>query len=308
MQEAREVKEALDRLLTEARNPATLEIDRWSTREIVRKINEEDQTVAAAVATQLDAIAQAVDRIVASLLAGGRLFYVGAGTSGRLGVLDAAECPPTFGTDPQLVQAVMAGGERAWSQANEGAEDDEAAGEADLRARGLTSRDVVVGITASGRTPYVIGALKYAGGVGATTIGLACNPNPPIAAYTQVAIVPVTGPEVIMGSTRMKAGTAQKMVLNMLSTVTMIRLGKVYSNLMVDMRSTNEKLRRRSVRMIELATGASEEECHQALAAAGGESKVAIVTLLAAVDAAVARRALEQAQGRVREALQLLHR
>ncbi|MGE5509058.1 MAG: N-acetylmuramic acid 6-phosphate etherase [Chitinophagales bacterium] len=293
----------LDGLVTESRNPRTLDLDLMSLEDALATMNDEDATVAAAVRRELPAVAEAVRRMTAAFEHGGRVFYVGAGTSGRLGLLDAAECPPTFGTDPAQFQALMAGGAEAAGRAKEGAEDDEEAGRRDLAERGLTARDVVVGLAASGRTPYVAEALRYAREVGATTVAVVCNPSGEVAALADVAIQPVVGPEVVMGSTRLKAGTAQKLVLNMLSTMTMVQMGKVYSNLMVDMQATNAKLRSRAVRMLRLATGLPEEEAEAALAEAGGNLKVAIVKQLAGVSAAEAAARLEQAGGRVRAAL-----
>ncbi|MBE3577220.1 MAG: N-acetylmuramic acid 6-phosphate etherase [Limnochordales bacterium] len=300
------MKESLEHLTTEARNPLTLDLDTLPTLEILRRINDEDKTVALAVEKELPQIAEAVDKIVAALEQGGRLFYVGAGTSGRLGALDAAELPPTFGTDPELVQAIIAGGAGAFALAAEGAEDDEEAGRNELIHRNVNARDVVVGIAASGRTPFVIGALRQAAAVGAGRIALVCNTDTPLSRLAEITIAPVVGPEVIMGSTRMKAGTAQKLVLNMMSTAVMVRLGRVYSNLMVDMRATNSKLRRRAVRILMLATGCGEEEAANALAAAGNETKVALVMLLARTSRERAVEALCRAGGRVREALKLL--
>lgn len=295
----------LERLVTEGRNPQTLQIDQLDSWEILRLINREDQLVALAVQQELPAIAQAVDLIVAALTAGGRLLYVGAGTSGRLGVLDAAECPPTFGTDPDLVQAVIAGGERAIRLAVEQVEDQPELGRQDLLERGVDARDVVVGIAASGHTPYALGALRAAQAVGAQTVALTMNPNSPLAQLADLAISPVVGPEVIMGSTRLKAGTAQKLVLNMLSTASMIRLGKVYSNLMVDLQPTNAKLVERSQRIVQLATGCAAPVAAAALQAGGGRPKLAIVMILAQVDTTRAAELLSAAGGFVRRALEL---
>ena len=245
----------LRRLATERTNPASARIDRQSTRRIVEIINAQDATVAAAVRREVPNIARAVDRIVAALESGGRLFYIGAGTSGRLGCLDASEIPPTFNLPYTTVQGIMAGGHRALTHATEASEDDPKLGARDLAKRKLKSRDVVVGITASGRTPYAIGALEYARKIGAATIALACNADPPIARVADVAIVPLTGPEVIAGSTRMKAGTAQKMVLNILSTAAMIRLGHVYGNYMVNVQMKNAKLRERGLTILQEVLG-----------------------------------------------------
>lgn len=294
----------LDRLVTEGRLQESLAIDQVSTLEMVRIINEQDKQVALAVEKELPNIARAIDLIAERLRAGGRLFYVGAGTSGRLGILDASEIPPTYGAPPDLVQGIIAGGREAVFTTQEGAEDSREQGAADIAAR-VRAGDVVVGIAASGRTPYTVAALEEARRRGCATVAVTNNPGSPLAAAADVAIAPVVGPEVIMGSTRMKAGTAQKMVLNMLSTGAMIRLGKVYSNLMVDMQASNEKLRKRAVRMVVLATGCDEETAVRALAEAGGSVKQAIVALLAGVDPASARAALERADGFVREAIAL---
>lgn len=292
-----------DRLLTEQANPGTKNIDRQTTEEIVAAIQREDETVAKAVRAVLSEIARAVDLIVAAMRNGGRLFYIGAGTSGRLGVLDAAECPPTFGTQPELVQAIIAGGEKAMFQAVEGAEDSLTQAETDLRQRGLSTHDVVVGLAASGRTPYVIGGLAYANRLGATTLAIVCAPDSEVAKTAQLTIAVLVGPEVIAGSTRMKAGTAQKMVLNMLSTATMIKLGKTYGNLMVDVRATNAKLTARVHRMVREVTGATELETAEALTLAAGSAKIAIVMLLGRVNAGQAMQLIEQAHGSVRQAL-----
>lgn len=292
-----------DRLVTETRNPNTLDIDTRSTEEMLQLINDEDRKVADVVRDEIPRIAEAVDIIARALANGGRLFYVGAGTSGRLGVLDAAECPPTFGTDPEMVQALMAGGESALIAAVEGAEDDKEQGAEDIKARNVNSRDVVVGIAASGRTPYVIGAMEAAHRVGATTVAVICNRNSEMADIAHIAICTVVGPEVIMGSTRMKAGTAQKLVLNMLSTGAMIRLGKVYSNLMINMQPTNEKLTRRAVRIVQLAAHLDETDARELLARADGRIDVAIVMHETGVDADTARDALVRSGGKVRDAI-----
>jgi N-acetylmuramic acid 6-phosphate etherase len=291
-------------LSTEARNPASTDLDRLGTQGFVELVNQEDAGVAAAVARAAPQIAQAIDRIAASLAAGGRLIYVGAGTSGRLGVLDAAECPPTFGTDPSQVIALIAGGNTALTSAVEGAEDSSVQGAADVAALDVTAADTVVGITASGNTPYVIGALQHAAGAGATTIGLCCNKNSPVAEMADIGIEVVTGPEVLAGSTRMKAGTATKMVLNMLTTGAMVRLGKTYGNLMVDLKAGNRKLLARSLRILESAAGLTSAEADAALREAGGDVRVAIVAARLGVDAREARRRLHDAGGRVRAALE----
>jgi N-acetylmuramic acid 6-phosphate etherase len=288
---------------TEERNPRSRELDRLSTEELVRVIHHEDATVLAAVRKELPAIARAIDAIVEALFRGGRLIYVGAGTSGRLAMLDATECPPTFGTSPKLVQAVIAGGRRALTDAVEGAEDDVKQGARDLKARQITKSDVVVGLTASGTTPYVLGALKLARRCGALTIGITANRHAPIERLAQITIAPETGPEVVAGSTRMKAGTAQKLVLNMLSTAAMIRLGHVYSNWMVDVAVTNEKLRRRGLRILQEASGAAEPEAARALTEAGNRLRVALVMLKMKSSAGEARRRLREAGGNLRRAL-----
>jgi len=286
-------------MLTEQQNPRSMDIDRRSTLEILEIMNDEDATVAGAVRRVLPAIAQAVDVITARLQQGGRLFYVGAGTSGRLGVLDAAECVPTFSVPPELVQGVIAGGNRALIEAVEGAEDDRDAGRRDLLARDLNARDAVVGIAASGNTPYVIGALEGANEIGAATIALTCNSPALMLDTAQIAIPVLTGPEVITGSTRLKAGTAQKMVLNMLSTATMIRLGKVYGNLMVDVKVTNRKLAGRARRIVSQVTGVGEDEAAALLAQAGNQVKVAILIGLLGIPAEEARARLAAADGRL---------
>jgi N-acetylmuramic acid 6-phosphate etherase len=282
---------------TEQTNPHTQDIDRISTLEIVERINAEDRTVADVVAHALPNIAQAVDAIVERLRMGGRLFYVGAGTSGRLGVIDAVECVPTYGTPPELVQGVIAGGDAAVMHSIEGVEDDAEAGMRDLIARGLTSLDVVVGIAASGRTPYVLGALVYAHKHGAVTIGISNNAPSKLLDAADIKIALVTGPEVIAGSTRMKAGTAQKMTLNMLSTATMVRLGKVYHNLMVDVQVKNEKLLHRAQRLVAQVAEVEPERAEDLLAAANNDVKVAIVMGKRGVTSKEARALLAAADG-----------
>ncbi len=272
----------LDRLTTEARNPATERIDQLPTLEVVKLLNAEDQTVAAAVQRVLPDIARAVDLVVERLARGGRLFYVGAGTSGRLGVLDASECPPTFGTPPALVQGLIAGGRKAVFHSQEGAEDVEGAAIAELVTKRLRERDVVVAISASGRTPYAIGGLTAARGVGAAAIAVTCNADSEMARHADVTIAAVVGPEAILGSTRMKAGTAQKMVLNMLSTATMVRLGRVRSNLMIDLQLNSDKLHRRAVRLVTLLTGVSETRARAALTKANGNVRTAADALTTA--------------------------
>lgn len=287
---------------TETRNPASVDLDTLSVPDLLRLMNEEDHRVPEAVAAALPAIAAAVDRIVAAFEAGGRLIYCGAGTSGRLGVLDAAECPPTFGTPPEQVVGLLAGGSGAMFKAVEGAEDSAELGASDLAELGLTSADAVVGIAASGRTPYVLGALGYAREVGAATISLACNPGAAISDAADVAIEVDNGPEVLTGSTRLKAGTSQKLVLNMLSTAAMIRIGKTFGNLMVDVAPTNTKLNARAIRIVRAATDADEGTARTALEASGYHAKTAIVMILCGLDAEAARDRLHQARGFVRVA------
>jgi N-acetylmuramic acid 6-phosphate etherase len=293
-----------DIAITEQSNPRTAAIDTLSSLEIVTLINDEDRWIAQAVGQVLPQIARAVDVIVERLRQGGHLFYLGAGTSGRLGVLDASEMPPTFSVPPQLVQGFIAGGDVALRRSVEGAEDDTAAGAQTVRAAGVASADVVVGIAASGHTPWVLGAISEARSRGAATVGLTCNPDAALARLVDVPIVPIVGPEVIAGSSRMKAGTAQKMVLNMLSTATMVRLGKVYGNLMVDLQPTNAKLRRRAVRILQQTAGVDPERARQALEATGYQTKPALVMLLADVDVDEARRRLAAAEGFVRRAVE----
>lgn len=293
----------LGKLVSETRNPATMALDQLPTLEMMHAFNQEDRKVPEAIAQVLPAIAEAVDLATASLQAGGRLIYLGAGTSGRLGVLDASECPPTFGVPHGLVIGLIAGGPGALLKAVEGAEDDPALGEADLKALDLTAVDMVIGLAASGRTPYVIGALRYARDVGCRTAAISCNPQSPIAQEAQVAISPVVGPEALTGSTRLKSGTAQKLVLNMISTGVMVKLGKVYQNLMVDVKATNVKLLDRACRIVVEATGAEREKARQALVLADNEVKPAILMLLANIDVAAARERLKQHNGYLREAL-----
>ncbi len=288
---------------TEKRNTRTRGIDRKSTSGILRAIHREDASVAGAVQAALPAIARAVDAIAASLRRGGRLFYVGAGTSGRLAALDAAEIPPTFGTPPRLVQAVIAGGRRALTDAVEGAEDNRAQGARDLAARRLRAGDAVVGIAASGGTPYVLGALEFARKRGAVTIGLTSNPRTPITEMAQISIVVRTGPEAITGSTRMKAGTAQKLVLNMLSTATMIRLGRVYDNWMIGVALTNRKLQARGLRILREASGAGVAESTRALRQSGHNLGAALIMLKTGASAREARRLLRATHGHVHNAL-----
>ncbi|MGO2437951.1 MAG: N-acetylmuramic acid 6-phosphate etherase [Serratia proteamaculans] len=293
----------LGALVSETRNPATMGLDEMSTLEMVSCFNREDRKVPEAIEKVLPAIAQAVDLAAAALKAGGRLIYLGAGTSGRLGVLDASECPPTFGVPHGMVIGLIAGGPGALLKAVEGAEDDAALGEADLVALDLTATDMVVGLAASGRTPYVIGALRYARQLGCATAAISCNPDSPIAHEAQVAISPVVGPEALTGSTRLKSGTAQKLVLNMLSTGAMVKLGKVYENLMVDVKATNVKLVDRACRIVVEATGAERSQAEAALTQTGFEVKPAILMILAGIDAEEAQQRLQQHDGYLRAAL-----
>lgn len=293
----------LGALISESRNPATMELDKLSTLEMLTCFNDEDRKVPAAIRLVLPAIAQAVDLAAESLKQGGRLIYLGAGTSGRLGVLDASECPPTFGVPHGRVIGLIAGGPGALFKAVEGAEDDIALGVRDLQDLKLTATDMVVGLAASGRTPYVIGALRYARQLGCPTAAISCNPDSPIAQEAQVAISPVVGPEALTGSTRMKSGTAQKLVLNMLSTGAMVRLGKVYQNLMVDVKATNVKLVDRACRIVVEATGASRAEAENALSQTEFNVKPAILMILKGVSAEQARQDLQQHNGYLRAAL-----
>jgi N-acetylmuramic acid 6-phosphate etherase len=289
----------LDQLLTEQINPGSLDIDVQSTLEMLRTMNREDKLVAPAVEAELPQIAQAVDSVVRAIEAGGRLFYIGAGTSGRLGVLDAAECPPTFSVSPDLVQGIIAGGEASLARATEATEDDPEAGRSDLLAREFAARDVLVGIAASGRTPYVLGAVKQAHEMGAITIGISCTPDSELARAVNVAITPLTGPEVIAGSTRLKAGTATKLVLNMISTAAMIRLGHVYGNLMVNVQPRNAKLQDRARRIVAAACGVSAETAGALLARSGASVKTAIVMGLLGLERPEAEQRLAGAGGRV---------
>ena len=289
--------------LTEQRNPASMELDQLSSMALVTLMNQEDAQVIHAVHAALPQIAQAVDQIAAALDAGGRWFVMGAGTSGRLALLDAVELLPTFGLSQDVVIPLLAGGEGAFVRSVENAEDRPELGAADLAERGLTAQDVVLGVAASGRTPYVLGGLAYARSVGAATIALACNPDSPMAAAADLAITVVTGPEVLTGSTRLKAGTAQKLVLNMLSTATMVKLGKTYSNLMVDVQPTNEKLRQRATRIVAEITELPTADAQALLEQADWEVKTATVMGLAQVDASEARRRLTVQRGRVRAAV-----
>ena len=294
----------LQQLATEQRNPRSMQIDTASVSTILEIMNADDHLVAQAVGTQLKWIGEAVDIIVHAFRNGGRLFYAGAGTSGRLGILDASECPPTFGTDPELVQGLIAGGLPAVFQAQEGAEDHEENGASALDEAGVRAGDVVCGIAASRRTPYVIGAVGHARTLGCKTLFVTCTPRESFHIDVDVAICPVVGPEVIMGSTRMKSGTAQKLVLNMLTTASMIRLGKVYENMMVDLQMTNAKLVERSKRTVMTVTGIDYDEASRVLDAANGHVKTAIVMYLGEISRQEATERLEKASGFVRPAIE----
>lgn len=294
----------LTKLTTEQRNPKTMELDSFSPIEIARVMNEENTNVIKAIDEVLPQVASAIEWAGEALNAGGRIIYMGAGTSGRLGVLDAVECPPTFGVSYDTVVGLIAGGEGAFVKAAEGAEDNAEAGAADLAALELESRDIVIGIAASGRTPYVIGGLRYANEAGCRTVAIACNKDSAVGAEAQLAIEPVTGPEVLTGSTRLKAGTAQKLVLNMISTGSMVAAGKVYQNLMVDVKQSNEKLRVRAQNIVMMATECTREQAAEALEACRHHVKGAIAMLLLDCDATAAEAALDEAHGHVRAAVE----
>lgn len=294
----------LTKLTTEQRNPKTMELDSFTPLQIATVMNEENTNVIKAIDEVLPRVATAIEWAGESLNAGGRIIYVGAGTSGRLGVLDAVECPPTFGVSYDTVVGLIAGGEGAFVKAAEGAEDDAEAGAADLAALKLERRDIVIGIAASGRTPYVVGALRHARGVGCHTVAIACNRGSVIGGEAELAIEPVTGPEVLTGSTRLKAGTAQKLVLNMISTGAMVAAGKVYQNLMVDVKQSNEKLHVRAQNIVMMATECTREQAADALATCDNHVKVAITMLLLGCDAAAAEAALDEAHGHVRAAVE----
>lgn len=294
----------LQKIATEQRNPNTMHIDTLSTLDMIKLINQEDHRVAEAVAEVTDKIAEAVDVIADRLSKGGRLIYCGAGTSGRLGILDAVECPPTYSTDPEMVQALMAGGYPAIFKAVEGAEDSKELGVQDMQNIHFSGKDVLVGIAASGRTPYVLGCMEYAKELGAPTVSVTCCPGSVLDNFADIGIAPCPGPEVITGSTRMKSGTAQKMVLNMLSTGAMIKLGKVYGNLMVDVKPSNEKLIRRCVTIVVNATGCDDATATAALDACGYRPKTAIIMVLCGVNAEEAVAMLEKADGRVAKVLE----
>jgi N-acetylmuramic acid 6-phosphate etherase len=312
MAEGNELFEQLKSIATEQRNPASMDIDAKPIADIVRIINDEDKKVALAVETQLEHIAKAVELVVKAFKEGGRLLYAGAGTSGRLGVLDAVECPPTYGTDPELVQGMIAGGDKAMFKAQEGAEDKEENGAKDIDRLNIGRKDVVCGIAASLRTPYVVGAVKRAKERGAHTVYVTTNPRETLysplfaslAASIDIAICPVVGPEVIMGSTRMKSGTAQKLVLNMITTTAMVRLGKVYENMMIDLQMTNLKLRERAKRIVMTITGVSYENAADYLEKSGGHVKTALVMIKAGVGKEEAQRRLKAADGFVRAAIE----
>lgn len=293
----------LTQLITEQRNPNSQQIDQLSALEIVQLMNREDQLVPQAVAAALPQIAQAVEKIVQAFQQGGRLVYLGAGTSGRLGVLDASECPPTFGVSGEMVKGLIAGGERALRHPIEGAEDNPEAAVADLQQIDFSEKDVLVGIAASGRTPYVIGGLRYAKDLGATTVAIASNPHSPMAQVAEIAIETVVGAEVLTGSSRLKSGTAQKLVLNMLTTASMILIGKCYQNLMVDVQASNQKLVARAVRIVMQATDCSPNEAEAALAAAGQNAKLAILIQLTQLPPDEAQTLLAHQQGRLGQAL-----
>lgn len=294
----------LQKIATEQRNPNTMNIDTLSTLDMVKLINQEDHRVADAVGEVTDKIAQAVDVIAEKLAAGGRLIYCGAGTSGRLGILDAVECPPTYSTDPETVQALMAGGYGAIFKAVEGAEDSKELGVQDMQNIHFGPKDVLVGIAASGRTPYVRGCMEYAKRLGAPTVAVTCCPGSELDQFADIGIAPAPGPEVVTGSTRMKSGTAQKMVLNILSTGAMIKLGKVYGNLMVDVKPSNEKLIRRCVTIVCSAAECTEAEATKALEECDYRPKVAIVMVLRGVDAETACAMLQKAEGRIAKVLE----
>ena len=293
----------LTKLVTETRNPRTMNIDTMSALEIVSIMNDEDNNVVKGVKEVLPEIAKAVEWCAASLAKGARIVYIGAGTSGRLGLMDSVECPPTYGVSPDTVVGLIAGGEGAFIKAVEGAEDRKDFAVEDLKKINLTADDVVIGLAASGRTPYVIGGLEYANDLGCNTVAVACNKNSKIGAIAKLAIEPVSGPEVVTGSTRLKSGTAQKMVCNMLSTASMILNGKVYQNLMVDVQQTNEKLVTRAENIIMEATGCSRAEASKARVAANGKVKLAVTMILTGLDMEEAAKKLDEAKGHVREAI-----
>ena len=300
---AEHLLQTLSTLITEQRNPNSMHVDSLSALEIVQLMNEEDKQVPLAIEKCLPQIAQAVECIVAAFQQGGRLVYIGAGTSGRLGVLDASECPPTFGVSPEMVKGIIAGGERALRHPIEGAEDSKAQAVVDLQTIQFSSKDVLVGIAASGRTPYVIGALEYAKSLGSVTVSIASNPNSAMANIVDIAIDTVVGPEVLTGSSRLKSGTAQKLVLNMLTTASMILMGKCYQNLMVDVQASNEKLKARAIRIVMQATDCDKALAEETLKQADQNAKLAIMMILSGLDRAQAEALLEKHHGKLQLAL-----
>ena len=300
---AENLLQTLSTLITEQRNPNSMNVDSLSALEIVQLMNDEDKQVPLAIEKCLPLIAQAVERIVAAFQQDGRLVYIGAGTSGRLGVLDASECPPTFGVSPEMVKGIIAGGERALRHPIEGAEDSKAQAVVDLQTIQFSSKDVLVGIAASGRTPYVIGALEYAKSLGSVTASIASNPNSAMANIVDIAIDTVVGPEVLTGSSRLKSGTAQKLVLNMLTTASMILMGKCYQNLMVDVQASNEKLKARAIRIVMQATDCDKALAEETLKQADQNAKLAIMMILSGLDRAQAEALLEKHQGKLQLAL-----
>jgi len=302
---AKQVFDEIAKLITESRNPASMDIDNRSIPEILQIINSEDKKIPFAIEKEIPYIVKAVEIVVQAFEQGGCLIYIGAGTSGRLGVLDASECPPTYGTPPELVQGVIAGGYEALVKAQEGSEDREEDAPRDLMQRNLTSKDVVCGIAASRRTPYVMAGVEYARSIGAKTIYVTCTPRKEMNIEVDVAICPVVGPEIVMGSTRMKSGTAQKLVLNMITTTTMIRLGKVYENMMVDLQMNSQKLEERSKRTVMIITGVNYDEAEKMMKQANGHVKTAVVMIKAGVNRLVAEEALRKADGFVRQAIEI---
>ena len=300
---AENLLQTLSTLITEQRNPNSMNVDSLSALEIVQLMNQEDKQVPLAIEKCLPQIAQAVECIVAAFQQGGRLVYIGAGTSGRLGVLDASECPPTFGVSPEMVKGIIAGGERALRHPIEGAEDSKTHAVVDLQTIQFSSKDVLVGIAASGRTPYVIGALEYAKSLGSVTVSIASNPNSAMANIVDIAIDTVVGPEVLTGSSRLKSGTAQKLVLNMLTTASMILMGKCYQNLMVDVQASNEKLKARAIRIVMQATDCDKALAEETLKQADQNAKLAIMMILSGLDRAQAEALLEKHQGKLQLAL-----
>ena len=296
----------LENLTTESRNSSSLNIDKVSTLDMVKIINNEDKKVALAVEKELVKIAEAIDGIVSGMQKGGRLIYIGAGTSGRLGILDASECPPTYGVSEELVQGIIAGGTEAIFRAKEGAEDSKELAIEDLKSKNITENDTIVGLAASGRTPYVIGGLEYANKIGALTVSITCNANSEVAKVSKVSIAPVVGAEVVTGSTRMKAGTAQKLVLNMLSTGTMIKLGKVYGNLMVDVRATNKKLVESAKKIVCEATGVDREVAEKVLKETNYDVKLSILMILTGLDINEAKEKLSQNKGYIAKAMETI--